>query len=221
MVNDRFNEAKRKNLIRIMEERGLKAVDLARLIERDPPYIAALLRPTGEKGSRNLGRKLLKILCEKLKVNEGEFYIGVDIFDTIDIPSRRSAPIAVISWVHAGMFAEPIDRWPDTITGEGEYMFSCCKVGTHAFGLKIVGDSMSPRYLPGDTIIVDPEVRCDNGCPCIVCVNGEVSFKVIHETEEEIRLHPLNNRYPDTIINKDSQADFRIIGKVVDMIPKL
>ena len=41
------------------------------------------------------------------------------------------------------------------------------------------------------------------------------------ETETEIRLQPLNDRYPDAIIRKDSRADFRVIGKVVDMRPNL
>jgi len=48
-----------------------------------------------------------------------------------------------------------------------------------------------------------------------------VTFKLFWETETEIRLQPLNDRYPDTIIRKDSRADFKVIGKVIDLQAKL
>jgi len=73
MMNIDIREIKRLNLIRLMAEHRLKSIDLARLIERDPPYIAAMLKPTGEVGSRSLGRKLIKVICDKLNVNEKEF----------------------------------------------------------------------------------------------------------------------------------------------------
>jgi len=73
MMNTDIREIKRLNLIRLMEEHKLKSADLARLIERDPPYIAAILKPTGKVGSRSLGRKLLKAICDKLNIDESEF----------------------------------------------------------------------------------------------------------------------------------------------------
>jgi len=48
-----------------------------------------------------------------------------------------------------------------------------------------VGDSMEPRYMEGDIIVVDPSLSCNSGCPCVVCLNGEVSFKIFKETEDE------------------------------------
>jgi len=141
--------------------------------------------------------------------------------NAISIPIPQIKQIPVISWVHAGLFAEPVDTWPNHVSEEGESVISYETVGPCAFALRVVGDSMEPRYFPGDTIIVDPGIRCDNDCPCVVWLNGEVSFKIFKETEDEVRLHPLNDRYPDTTIKKDSRADFKIIGKVVEMRPKL
>ena len=76
MINTDLNEIKRQNLVRLMKERRLKSVELARMIGREPPYIAAILKPTGEKGSRNIGPKIMKIVCERLEVGESEFYKG-------------------------------------------------------------------------------------------------------------------------------------------------
>jgi len=48
-----------------------------------------------------------------------------------------------------------------------------------------------------------------------------MSFKLFYESDTEIRLQPINDRYPAAIIKKDSRADFKVIGKVVDLVPKL
>ncbi len=161
-----------------------------------------------------IGARSIKKLAEALNVDEVKLL-------AVDIPERLPRPIPVISWVHAGLYAEAVDLWPIGISGEEVVVYATKTVSGHAFGLEVIGDSMSPRYLPGDIIIVDPEIRCDNGAPCVVWLNGEVSFKRFWETETEIRLQPTNDRYPIQIINKSSPADFRIIGKVVDMVAKL
>jgi SOS-response transcriptional repressor LexA len=123
--------------------------------------------------------------------------------------------------VQAGAFSEAVDMHAAGVSGEGEPVHSTKTAGPHAFALRVEGDSMAPRYLPGDIIVVDPEMKCDNGTPCVVWLNGEVTFKLLWETEKEIRLQPLNDRYPDQIIRKESHVDFRVVGKVVDLIPKM
>ena len=52
-------------------------------------------------------------------------------------------------------------------------------------------------------------------------LNSEVTFKLFCENDLEIKLVSLNEQYPDIIIRKDSKVDFKVIGKVVDIIPKL
>jgi len=76
---------------------------------------------------------------------------------------------------------------------------------------------MVPTLMPGDIAIVDPAIKCDNGTPCVVWVNGEVSIKRFYDGENEIRLVPENDKYPPTIIPKSGRVDFRVIGKVVAM----
>ena len=216
MINASFNETKRQNLIRLMKEKNLKSIDLANLIERDPPYINSILKPPGEKGSRGIGFKILKALCTKLEVSEDEFYIGMGI----PVPEKQLQPIPVISWVHAGEFAECEDRWPPGVSGVEDPVSTFGKTGPNAFGLRIKGDSMLPRFMPGDIAIVDPHVRCDNGSPCVVSVNGEVQLRLFWDKETEILLKSMNDKYPEIIIKKDSKVDFRVIGKVVDIKAK-
>ncbi|MFZ4436788.1 MAG: LexA family transcriptional regulator [Syntrophales bacterium] len=213
MVNASFNETKRLNLIRIMKEKNIKSGDLANLIERDPPYINSILKPTGERGSRGIGSKILKVLCAKLQMSEDEFFIGMGI----PAPEKKQKAIPVISWVHAGVFAECEDRWPSEVSGVEDPVFSYVKTGPNAFGLRVEGDSMLPRFMPGDIAIVDPALRCDNGSPCVVSVNGEVQLRFMWDKETEISLKSMNDKYPEIVIKKDSKVDFKVIGKVVDI----
>ena len=147
--------------------------------------------------------------------------LNLDELKKVPFPSRRNKPIPVISWISAGHFTECIDTWPVGISGEGEPVNSTKKLGPHVFGLRIVGDSMEPRFMADDVIVVDPTIQCTNHCRCVVKLNGEVTFKIFHENDTEIKLTSLNEKYPDIIIRKDSKVDFKVIGKMVDMIPKL
>lgn len=168
-----------------------------------------------ETGERKISAKELTAVLQYCKTQD-----RIELLK-VGIPHVSSQPVPVISWVYAGTFAEPVDHWPVGISGEGEPVFSHHKVGIHAFGLRVKGDSMAPRYLPGDVIIVDPEIRCDNGSACVVWINGEVSLKIFFEGENEIRLVPMNETHEIRVIPKNRKVDFRVIGKVVDMVPKL
>lgn len=82
----RIDDIKKMNLKVILDRKGINVPGLARLLEVKKPYAYALLYPSGRKGSRNIGSEMMKKLCEKLHVNESEFYKGIDIvnIDTID-----------------------------------------------------------------------------------------------------------------------------------------
>lgn len=139
----------------------------------------------------------------------------------LDLPVRLPRPIPVISWVQAGSFADVVDLHDVGESGEGDQVHSIKKTGPNAFALRVEGESMMPRYMPGDIIVIDPAVRCDNGCPCVVVLNGEATFKIFRETDEAVILEPTNDKYPEIIVRKDRAVDFRVVGKVVDLIPKL
>lgn len=214
MTNFDINKIKRENLRRIMDMKGLTPTKLADLIGVQQPHISACLN-----GARNIGQITINRISAALKIDKGEFF-DVDVI-AVAPPTRLNKPIPVISWVSAGHFTECTDHWPVGISGEGGPVFSIKKVGVNSFGLRIVGDSMEPRFMAGDVIIVDPGIQCDNNCPCVIKLNGEVTFKMFYENDTEIKLSSLNEKYPVIIIRKDSKVDFKVIGKVVDMIPKL
>jgi len=126
----------------------------------------------------------------------------------------------MVSWVQAGEFSEAVDPYPVGIGDEDEVVYAPVPVSKSAFALAVQGDSMYPRYWEGDTIIVDPEVRCESGDPVIVKVNDEVVFKVLHREEGRIRLSSINTKYGSIIYDEEGGADVRVVGKVVAHLGK-
>lgn len=198
-----------QNIERLTKQKGWSFVDLASKSGTRPQTINSI-----KSGIRGIGAILLNRFAAALEVQEEELM-------SVDVPNRQGKPIPVISWISAGNFTECADRWPAGISGEGDPVYSTKKLNQNVFGLLVVGDSMEPRYLAGDVIIVDPGIGCDNNCPCVIKLNNEVTFKIFYKNDTEIKLSSLNDKYPDTIIRKDSKVDFKVIGKVVDLIPKL
>ncbi len=203
------HEVMRSNLKRILKEKKISQMELAKKTGMKQSYISMILT-----GQRNLGSKTIKRICSALNIKEDDLLRQ----DTLDIPNRLYGPIPVISWVQAGEFKEAVDL---SAWGSEEVVYSVKKVSPRAFALRVEGDSMAPRFLPGDIIIVDPEVMPQPWDFCIAWLNGEVTLKKFYENDKEIRLIPLNEKYPVIVIEKDKPVDFRLIGKVVDFIGKL
>jgi SOS-response transcriptional repressor LexA len=195
------------NVTDILKEKGWSLVDLAKQMNVTPQAVNSL-RTSG------IGPRSVKKLCQALGVSEIRLV-------ALSAPLLEKRPIPVISWIHAGAFAECVDSWPPGVSGIDDPVYSYEKTGDNAFGLRVEGDSMLPRFIPGDIVIVDPAVRYDNGSVCVVWVNGDVSLKQFWDRGGEIVLKPMNDRYPETIIKKDSRVDFRVIGRVVDVKVKL
>ena len=87
------------------------------------------------------------------------------------------------------------------------------------FGLKIKGDSMSPRIMEGDTVIVRKQDDAESGDIVIVLINGDsATYKRLMKYQEGISLISFNPAYePMTFSNKDiMEKPVRIIGKVVE-----
>lgn len=84
--------------------------------------------------------------------------------------------------------------------------------------MRIVGDSMSPAFLPGDDVIVDPDVYPVNGEVAAVVVNGQPHLGLFFEYDDRFEIKPTNNHYPYGLIRKNSKVRFTVIGKVVDVV---
>ena len=144
--------------------------------------------------------------------------IGTEFIETVSIP--------VLGVIKAGT---PIEAQQDIL----EYIEipkQWTKGGKKFYGLKISGDSMSPKYQPDDIVIFEQSEDVDraNGKDCAVMVNGyDATFKKFTLNENGVILTPLNldnsDGYQITFYNKEDVASLpvRVIGIAIEKRTKL
>ena len=142
--------------------------------------------------------------------------------DMADLPAlqsdilriERGMQIPVLGEVAAG---QPIFAAENYMDSE-EISPDMAKSGKF-FGLKIKGDSMSPRIMDGDTVIVRQQDDAESGDVVIVRINGDsATCKRLMKYTEGISLISFNPAYePMSFTNKDiAEKPIEIIGKVVE-----
>ena len=148
-------------------------------------------------------------------------YFGILKSDLVEDKMNLAKNIInVYSQVHAGILTEMIEDIVDT----EEIDMNMLKGGKEFFGIKVKGDSMSPKYLEGDTIIVEKTSDCENGQDCVVAVNGNEAFlKRVFKSETGIMLQALNSNYePQIYTNKEiAEIPITIIGVVRELRRKI
>jgi len=73
----------------------------------------------------------------------------------------------------------------------------------NAFAVRVIGDSMEPKFQQGDIVIFSPAVEISNGDDCFVrfTLPHETTFKqVFFEPDDKVRLQPRNHKHPPLII---------------------
>lgn len=83
------------------------------------------------------------------------------------------------------------------------------------FVCPIYGDSMEPDYKSGDYVFIKLTVELPSKTVGVFDYEGEAYIKQLIIEKDKAYLRSFNKKYKDIPINSDS--DFRIIGKVVDV----
>ena len=138
---------------------------------------------------------------------------NVDSSSTIE-NTRAGKRIPVLGSVAAGI---PIDAIEDVLDWE-DISEDMAKTGEF-FGLRIKGDSMQPRIVEGDVVIVRQQSDADSGDVVIVQVNGDkATCKRLAKYSSGISLISFNPAYePMNYTNQQiEQLPVTIIGKVVE-----
>ncbi len=74
---------------------------------------------------------------------------------------------------------------------------------SQAFAVRVVGDSMTPKFIEGDIVIFSPaaEVRSGDDCFIRLSTPHETTFKkVFFEPQDRVRLQPRNENYAPLIV---------------------
>ncbi|MCC2259793.1 LexA family transcriptional regulator [Intestinimonas sp. CLA-AA-H199] len=151
-------------------------------------------------------------------------YLGVTTSELLGEASGTTPGairISVLGTIPAGI---PIDAVEDILDWE-EIPVSWTTGDREYFGLRVKGDSMYPRYLEGDTVILRKQSTCDSGDDCAVMVNGnDATLKqVILRGDRGLELRPVNTAYPPKSYSpaEIESLPVQIIGVVVELRRKI
>jgi len=74
----------------------------------------------------------------------------------------------------------------------------------HAFAVRVIGDSMEPKFCEGNIIVFSPAAEVHNGDDCFIrlAMPHETAFKrVFFEPDDKVRLQPRNEKYSPIVID--------------------
>ncbi|HJB81107.1 MAG TPA: XRE family transcriptional regulator [Candidatus Flavonifractor intestinigallinarum] len=186
------------------------------------PTVAGKESGAGKELVTNMKRKGTMPSVEKIRLFAN--YLGVTTSELLG-EAVGSAPsgvrIPVLGTIPAGT---PLDAIEDILDWE-EIPAAWATGGRQYFGLRVRGDSMYPRYLDGDTVILKKETTCESGDDCAVLVNGsEATLKqVMIKGDGSLELRPTNPAYPPRTYSpaEIESIPVQIIGVVVELRRKI
>lgn len=152
-------------------------------------------------------RQILKdIIGRKLSVNKVGKLLDQHDMDVAEAEDRKDKPgqwIPVINKVPAGYPADFDDLgYP---TGVADDYVRCPDIhDPNAFAVRVVGDSMEPKFSEGHIVVFSPAADVQNGDDCFVRLKSphETTFKRVffEEDTKKIRLQPRNETYSPIIV---------------------
>ena len=76
---------------------------------------------------------------------------------------------------------------------------------SQAFAVRVVGDSMEPRYRHGDIVVFSPNTTAQSGDDCFVRLEGgATAFKRCYRDDDAtLRLQPLDSEYPAEVLARE------------------
>ncbi|OOS01257.1 LexA family transcriptional repressor [Canicola haemoglobinophilus] len=170
-----------------------------------------------ETDAREPSLEDIEVLAKALGITAAELAFS----NAIPVEIIRSFHYPLLSPVQAGYFTEVNLLTNTDEESLYEMISSQVKASSNAFYLKIVGNSMAPRFQEGDMVLIDPDIYPNPG-DFVAALNedGEATFKKYKETGEvdehgnkHFNLVPLNDSF-GTLSSKSNKIS--IIGKAVE-----
>ena len=124
------------------------------------------------------------------------------VIDESISPTNPGIWIPVINRVSAGYPAD-FDDMGYPVGFADDYVRCPDLNDPNAFAVRVVGDSMEPKYFQGDIVVFSPAAEVKNGDDCFVRFQHphETTFKrVFFEKRKMVRLQPRNEKYAPTIV---------------------
>lgn len=179
--------------------KGWRQIDLVRATGYTDGQISSWCggryRPNGEAMS-----KIAKALGVTV-----EYLLGKEEISEAKLTLPEFKEIPVIGKVAAGVPIEAQENIIGTIVTE-----------KNVFALRVKGDSMSPRIMDGDTVLVKQQDTANDGDVVIALIDGEATCKVLKKLHGSVMLVPFNAAFAPFVYTGGDAENIRILGKVVE-----
>ena len=174
---------------------------------------------SAEAENQKLRQFIRNLICKKTDTAQIETLLTQSELNVTQTASSLSAgrPVPIINKVSAGYPAEFNDL--DYPVGIADDYVRCPDLhDSNAFAVRVVGDSMEPKFREGDIVVFSPAAEVHNGDDCFIrfTLPHETTFKrVFFEPENKVRLQPRNEKYPPTIVDgKRINGLYRAVTKI-------
>lgn len=186
-----------RNLKRIMYERQLLQVDLAKLVGAEKSTVSGWC--SGKSMPR--GEMMTKLLS----------VLNVSLYELSGAPQTAPAKgsvlrVPILGRIPAGVpleMIEDVEGYEEIPWRPGEF-----------FGLRVRGSSMAPAIQDGDLVILKKQEDVENGQIAAVSIGGEdATLKKVQKVDGHVVLLPLNPAYDPMLFPASS---VRILGLLVE-----
>lgn len=214
-----------KYLRDIRESLGYSIYDVNKLCEISPSYLSLM-----ENGKRRPSPVILKKLSSIYHIDYNDLLIKAGFSDLViehkekdDILKKIGAiPLSDIDTVKIPILGT-VKAGYNYLAQENIIDYIAFKVnGTdkeNYYALYVTGDSMTPLFDDGDTVIVHKQDNFENGDNCVVLINGnEATIKKVYKGTTGIELKAVNPYYPPKIFTKEEIRDLPV--KVIGVVEK-
>ncbi len=193
-----------KAIKKLRVEKKMSQATLAEKVGVSTPNISRY-----ESGKQNPEFDKMKAIADALNVKMSDLILIAEGVNVKTGPDLYRVPL--ISWVQAGNLKEIfINNDIDNV----EWIETTYRARRYTYALRVVGDSMEPKFPEGSIIIVEPEEPAINKSFVIARQDGnKATFKQLIDDGMDRYLKPINERYPIIPLS----IDYEICGVVKRM----
>lgn len=213
MSEQDINEIIANNISDLLDRSGKTQLDLAEFMNVSQATVSNWC-----KGAKLPRMDKIDRICEFFNVSRSDLMEDGSRTQN-KTPEPTSVRIPVLGSIPAGI---PLEAVEDVVDWE-DIPIEWTKGGKEFFSLKVKGDSMYPKFIEGDTIILRKQDDCENGDICAVYVNGyDATLKKVVKRQDCIVLQPLNPAYDPKVYDYNDELNpIQIAGVVVEIRRKV
>lgn len=207
-----INEFSAKKLKELRERKNITQQELAEELGMQQQQIARY-----ENNQRKFKQDLLYKLADYFKVSINDFFPDTNYDNAI--PIDNMVYLKVYGSIKAGIPLESQNDVVENIPVPRDWFRGSKKI----FGLRISGDSMSPKYQEGEIVIFeqvdDIELYKNKDC-CIMINHTDSTFKKLLINDNGIVLVPYNTNYEMLSYSKEDVENLPIVilGKAIKKV---